>query len=216
MRLVDQSPRLSRDLDSSELRGRPIQEEWVREALLTVAAKRVVLGIDRIVRHSIASIGFLVRCRSLTGGEQIAITVSVTWDEPLLLNPELQALELPSLGKVQVPVVHRAERAAEKVRAFMDRGEANDAHDLHWYATRRLNADDWRRLPHLIQNKFTLLRVPPETNLHQRFDAMRINAQKQWKRSQGLVMVADPPSWEEVETQLVRFKALISQYLPRP
>ncbi len=215
MRLVDQSPRLSRDLDSSELRGRPIQEEWVREALSTAAARRVVLGIDRIVRRSVASVGFLVRCRPLTGGEQIAITVSVNWDEPLLLSPELQAIELPNLDKVLVPVVHRAERAAEKVRAFMDRGEASDAHDLHWYATRRLNADDWRRLPDLTQNKLTLLRVPPETNLHQRFDAMRINAQEQWQRSQGLVMVADLPSWEEVDAQLMRFKALIPQHLPR-
>lgn len=215
MRLVDQSPRLSRDLDSSELRGREIREEWVREALSTAVAKRVVLGIDRIVRRSAASISFLVRCRPLTGGEQIAITVSVNWDEPLLMSPELQAIELPNRDHVRVPVVHRAERAAEKVRAFMDRGEANDAHDLHWYGTRRLNADDWRRLPDLIRNKLALLRTPPESDLHQRFDAMRVAAQEQWERGQGLVMVRDPPSWEEVDAQLMRFGALIPQYLPR-
>lgn len=213
MRLVDQSPRLSRDLDSSELRGHPIREEWVREALSTRAARRVVLGVDRIVRRSAESISFLVRCRSLTGGEQIAITVSVNWDEPLLLEPERQSIELPNRDLVQIPVVHRAERAAEKVRAFMDRGEANDAHDLYWYGTRVLSPDDWRRLQELIQEKLALLRVPSETDLHQRFDTMRANAQEQWRRGQGLVTIAQPPTWQEVDAQLLRFRALVPHRL---
>ncbi len=115
MRLVDQSPRLSRDLDGSELRGHLIREEWVREALSTKAARRVVLGVDKIVRGGAASISFLVRCRALTGGEQIAITVSVNWDEPLLLEPERQSIELPNRDRVHVPVVHRAERPQRKL-----------------------------------------------------------------------------------------------------
>ncbi len=116
MRLVDESPRLSRDLDSSELRGRPIREESVREALSTRAAKRVVLGLDRIVRGGATSISFLVRCRPLTGGQQIAMTVSVNWDEPVLLKPESRLITLPNGDQVRVPVMHRGERAAEKVR----------------------------------------------------------------------------------------------------
>jgi hypothetical protein len=109
--------------------------------------------------------------------------------------------------------MHRAERAAEKVRAFMERGEANDAHDLHWYGIHSLNAVDWRLLPDLILKKLAILRVPPETDLHQHFDAMRVNAQEEWQRGQGLVIVAEPPPWEEVDAQLMRFKALIPQYL---
>lgn len=61
MRLVDQSPRLSRDLDSAELRGRPIQEKWVREALSTARAKRAVLGVERIVRRSATSLSLAVK-----------------------------------------------------------------------------------------------------------------------------------------------------------
>jgi len=213
MRLVDQSPRLSRDLDSSELRGRPIREEWVREALSTRAAKRVVLGLDRIVRGGATSISFLVRCRPITGGQQIAITVSVNWDEPLLLEPEPQLIRLPNGDQVQIPVMHRAERAAEKVRAFMDRGEANDAHDLHWYSTRSLRAADWRRLPRLISDKLVLLRVAPGVDLHQRFDVMRARARERWARGQGLVTVAQPPEWENVDAELIRFRDLVPRYL---
>ena len=213
MRLVDQSPRLSRDLDSSELQGRRVEEKWVRDALSTTAARRVVLGVERIVRRGTASISFLVRCRPLTGGEEIPITVSVNWEEPLVLPPEQALIELPNREQVRVPVVHRAERAAEKVRAFLGRGEANDAHDLHWYGTRVLRTGDWKVLPHLVRRKLHLLRVRPNTDLHRRFEEMRANAAGQWRRGQGLVVVANPPVWEEVDQQLTRLKRLIPQRL---
>ena len=214
MRLVDQSPRLSRDLDCSELRGRPVREEWVREALSPQAARQVVLGVERIVRRGTASLSFLVRCRSLTGGEEIPITVSVNWEEPLVLAPERQSIELPNGAQVRVPVVHRAERCAEKVRAFLERGEASDAHDLHWFGSRVLEPKDWDVLPNLTRKKVRLLRVPQSTDLHRRFEDMRVNAREQWRRGQGLVVVADLPAWEEVHQQLTRCKRLVPQHLP--
>ncbi len=95
----------------------------------------------------------------------------------------------------------------------MDRGEANDAHDLHWYSTRSLRDADWRRLPALVSAKLVLLRVAPGVDLHHRFDMMRARAGEQWARGQGLVTIAQPPAWESVDAELMKFKALVPQYL---
>lgn len=40
MRLVDRSPRLSRDLDGSAVAGQRMQRRWIEEALSTPAARR--------------------------------------------------------------------------------------------------------------------------------------------------------------------------------
>lgn len=216
MRLIDRSPRLSRDLDSAELRGHPIQRRWVREALSTRKAKRAVLGVSDIVRQSPKSLGFLVRCRSISGGTDMPITLTVNWEEPIELEPEWQSFNLPGGDPIRIPVLHRVERAAEKVRAFLDRGEANDAYDLYWYSTRVLDANDWKRLPGVLRAKLRVLRHAVGDELHKRFETMRSNAATQWQIGQGIVVVENPPNWDAVNRQLSAFKKLVPQKRPKP
>ena len=138
LHLVNASQRLSRDLDTAEIRGNEMDEQTVRRALSTPAASKVVLRIDKIVSRGKESLSLIVHCRPLRGGETVGITVSINWSEPFTLKPVLESYALPDGTPISVPVMDPRERAAEKVRAFMTRGEASDAYDLWWYATKVL------------------------------------------------------------------------------
>lgn len=208
LRLIDKSERLSRDLDSAEIRGQRIDGRVIVRALSTVVAKKVVL---RVVpsRPGKTSISFIVECRRLVGGATMSINVTVNWSDPFLLPAVMANYELPDGTPIKVPVMHGAERSAEKVRAFLTRGEAADAYDLWWYWRRVLKPADLARLPKLIKKKAekAVPPIPNGDNLHARFDEMREKAKEEWKSGKGLVLAGNKPDWKDVDVALLQFKA---------
>lgn len=209
LRLVDKSERLSRDLDSAEIRGQRVAARLVIRALSTDFARRVVLHVAPS-STSKTGMSFLVECRRLAGGA-IAITLTINWSDPLILPAVMAGYELPDGTPIKVPVMQAVERASEKVRAFLTRGEASDAYDLWWYWTRVLKSADHSKLLNLITRKCerAIPAIPRPSDLHARFDDMRANAREAWDINQGLVIAGSKPDWKDVDAALLRFKAHI-------
>jgi predicted nucleotidyltransferase component of viral defense system len=143
------------------------------------------------------------------GGATLPITITINWSEPFVLPPVMANYKLPDGTPIKVPVMQAVERAAEKVRAFVTRGEATDAYDLWWYWNRVLTADDRTKLPGLIKQKLasTARPLPGAGKLHDRFDEMRANAEAEWKTGKGLILTGKKPAWEDVSAALLEFKA---------
>lgn len=213
LQLVEKSERLSADLDSAEIRGNRVDGADVVRALSTEEAKRVVLSVFRN-RPGADSASFLLECRGLAGGAAITISLTINWSEPFLLPAVMSDYALPNKTHVTVPVMAAVERAAEKVRAFLSRGEGTDAYDLWWYWTRVLTTADRARLPNLIKKKLAApsSRVP-EGDLHARFDAMAQNAEREWARGTGLVLTGPKPEWVAVQRALTGFKSVVPRAL---
>lgn len=208
LRLVEKSERLSRDLDSADIRGERIDARLVVRALGTAEAKKVVL---RVVpnRPGRTSISFVVECRHLGGGATMPVMLTINWSEPFILPVVMADYQLPDGTPIKVPVMQAIERAAEKARAFLTRGEATDAYDLWWYWNRVLTAAGREQLPGLIKRKLAspARAVPGADKLHQRFDEMRANAEDEWKTGKGLVLSGKKPEWKDVDAALLKFKA---------
>ena len=209
MRLVDNSPRLSRDLDGAAVSGTAIRRSWVEDALSTAEARKIILGLPKIVNENRTSLVFpIIECRPLSGRAKITVSLSINWDEPLLESPELCEIRLPK-GVARIPVVHRRERAAEKVRAFMMRAEVADAYDLYRYGSHILQAEDWSRLPGLISSKLKG-RFPKETDLHNQFDLVLTQVERSWgRRGTMVIAAAEIPDWLTVLKELKRFEASV-------
>lgn len=152
---------------------------------------------------------FLVECRRLAGGSTLPITITINWSEPFILPAVMANYELPDGKPIKVSVMQAVERAAEKVRAFLTRGEASDAYDLWWYWNRVLTTADRAKLPGLVKRKLALSArpIPRADKLHERFDEMRENAQDEWKTGKGLVLSGTKPDWKDVDAALLKFKA---------
>jgi len=148
-------------------------------------------------------------CRPLSGQGKVAVSLSINWDDPLLDVPEQRTVEIAG-RRVELPVMTARERAAEKARAFLTRGEAADAHDLYYYGSVVLTAPDRRRLPDLIRRKLQRSRLP-DTDLHVRWDEMAVLAEASYARGEGLLLVATKAPWPVVQRQLRRFKAAVPE-----
>lgn len=166
--------------------------------------------IDRIAARGADSLTWLVHCRALRGGSTVGISVSINWSEPFTLKPVMESYKLPDGSPISVPVMDSRERAAEKLRAFLTRGEASDAYDLWWYATKVLTASDVLSMGRLIQTKLGRSRLGGGDVLV-RFDEMRDNAKAEWTMGTGLVIAGPKPTWPEVDKALGRFKAVTPQ-----
>jgi hypothetical protein len=211
MTLFDQSPRLSRDLDAVLVSGGGITEKMVREALGTPAATKVVVRIDRFVTVDGDAIRFpLIVCRPFSGQGQINVQISINWSSPLLCDPEFGEFEVGG-RRVTLRLMARRERLAEKVRAFLDRGEDRDAFDLSHYVERGLRADEWKDLPRLVSEK---LRVDPDilegTDLHVLFDRQLEEIGLVWGTRGGLTLMRARPSWDVVRPRIVS----LQRYVP--
>ena len=208
MKLVDGSPRFSADLDGAAVAGREVRRSWIEEALSTPEARRVVLGIPRIVNVSERGIGYpVLECRAIAGHSPITLKLSVNWHAPLLRDPEWRTIEVHGVGEAALPIVDRRERAAEKVRAFLERGEVRDAHDLYHYESRVLLRGDWGALKTLVRRKLHEVGIPWERALVQEFDSRVSQAQREWPGT--IVVEGGAPGWDVVERSLMRFKTLL-------
>ena len=119
----------------------------------------------------------------------------------------MESYTLPDGTPISVPVMDSRERAAKKVRAFLTRGEAADAYDLWWYATKVLTASEVLSLGKLIQTKLGRSRLSTGDVLL-RFDEMSRNAKVEWTTGTGLVIAGPKPRWTEVDKALARFKSV--------
>ena len=165
------------------------------------------LTTSRTPARGAESLTLLVHCRALRGGTTVGVTASINWSEPFSLKPVMESYALPDGTPIRVPVMDRRERAAEKVRAFLTRGEAADAYDLWWYATKVLTANELLGLGPLIQTKLGRSRLGSGDVL-ERFDDMRDNAKTEWTSGTGLVIAGPKPAWAEVDKALIRFKSV--------
>ena len=134
---------------------------------------------------------------------------TINWSEPFILPVVMGDYLLPNGTPIKVPVMQAVERAAEKVRAFLTRGEATDAYDLWWYWNRVLTRSDREKLPRLVKRKLasSARPIPRGDKLHERFDEMRANAHDEWKTGKGLVLSGKKPEWKDADAALLKFKA---------
>ncbi len=215
MTLFDGSPRLSRDLDAVLVSGGRITEKMVREALGTPAAKMVVVRIDRFVSVDADAIRFpLVVCRPFSGQGQIDVQISINWSSPLLCEPEQGEFEING-RKVVLRLMARRERLAEKLRAFLDRGEDRDAFDLSHYVERGLRADEWKELPDLVSEKLRVdPDIPPGADLHALFDQQLETIGRVWGTRGGLTLMRVRPSWDVVLPRIVSLRRFVPARKP--
>lgn len=214
LHLIDASPRFSADLDASTTTGRAIRREWIEEAMRSDLGRRMMLAEPRIEPGKKAWVLPDVQCRALGGRPPITLKVSINWSAPLLCEPEWRGLrshELQLLAgeagisppQVLLPVVALDERIAEKLRAFVVRGQPEDAYDLAFHAEHSL---DERRVKHLVQMvPVKLSEAIPEMleggeDLHKRFQTMISRVANAWPGQ--LVVRGGAPAWNAVEPLL--------------
>ncbi len=195
-------------LDSGDIRGDRVDPRVVIAALSAEQARKVVLSVTP-AGSSPDGCAFLVECRALRG-RRTTIKISINWSEPFVLAPVQASYKIPDGTPITVPVMQPLERAAEKVRAFLSRGEASDAYDLWFYWTKVLTPADREGLATMTKRKLrsSASRVPKSvTDMLQRFDEMREIAKEEWRTGRNLVIEGTKPEWDEVDRALLRFKA---------
>ncbi len=213
MRLVEKSPRLSRDLDSSLIMhtGRRVTLEDVEAALSTDEARKIVKRVDR---KSVSSESTQLRipvivCLPKSGIDEVQVSFSVNWSEPILLETVVEDVEVE--GKpVRLRVMARPERIAEKVRTYLNRGEHRDVFDLYLYATRWMTRGDWGQLADLVERK--LLADPKASKGDQAraaFDRNTAALAVGWDDPKNplRLLSAEVPVWKQVGPVLAKFRA---------
>lgn len=222
MTLIDESPRLSADLDAVVVTGRAVRDRQVRAALLAeLDGRRIVTDVG-IVNAGPQSLQYpFVQARSFSGLGAVNIRLELSWRDPPILPAELLEVRIPrdlhvAAGRprlIRLPVLARVERAAEKVRAFLERGLDRDAFDLHYHAG-RLSAADRTRLRSLIERKLKAGELPNGCDLHAQFATALESASQSWPA--GLVIVREPPPWTHVARVLnSTYKPLLRSPLRR-
>ncbi len=215
MTLFDESPRLSRDLDAVLVSGGRISEATVREALSTPEAKKVVVRVDRFVTTDKKGIRFpVVVCHPLSGKGEVHLQVSINWSSPLLCETETGTFKIGS-RKVTLRIMARRERLAEKIRAFLVRGEDRDAFDLSHYVSRGLPREHWEQMPGLVEEK---LRVDTDlaagADLHALFDDHLEALATTWGKRGGLTLITGLPTWDVVRPRVARLKRYVPKVKP--
>lgn len=107
-------------------------------------------------------------------------------------------------------VVARRERLAEKIRAFLDRGEDRDAFDLYHYVEQGLPDEHWRELPGLVATK--MLEdddIAGDTDLLALFDQRVATVGLAWGTRGGLVLMRDRPTWDSVRANVVSLRRYV-------
>lgn len=209
MRLADNSPRLSRDLDAVDLVATGIRADDVEAALTSPAAKRFIINPGKVTRGTDRLVLNFVEVRLLSGGN-LPIRMTIHWVEKPLCPREELVVELPNGNIARFTILARRERAAEKVRAFIDRALGRDAFDLWYFARERLDVRDWRELPKLIDSKLTRSELlAPGEDVLAAFDAAVAQVEESWDPSADLILVEQAPSWAEVKEEILRFRGCL-------
>lgn len=213
MTLVESSPRLSRDLDSSLVlhTGKRVTLEDVETALSTPEARVIVRRVDKKGATTGSSQLRIpvITCHPQSGVGEVTVSFSINWSEPILLDPVLEDVEIDT-RRVKLRVMDRVERVAEKVRTFINRGEHRDAFDLHVYASRWMTAGAWAQLTNLIALK---LQADPKAPKGERaraiFDERTAALSASWDSDRNPLLLprGTRPAWKDVEPTLQKYRA---------
>lgn len=212
MTLIDGSPRLSADLDGAMASRTRVGLNLVYDVLTnTPRARQIVKRVDE-KSMSINADGLrfsVIVFRPPSGIGEVAVSLSIHWNEPLLMDAEW--ITVPSqVGPIRLPVVARVERAAEKVRAFVVRGIDRDAYDLFRYRE-LLNRAEWAILARCVYEKFRYENtLPIGADLPALFDGHLPALAQEWPKSRMVIMGQPTPPWDTVKPAIQPFKA----YLP--
>lgn len=210
MTLFDGSPRLSRDLDAVLVSGARITEATVRDALGTPAARKVVIRVDRFVTTDRNGIRFpVVVCHPLSGLGEVHMQMSINWSSPLQCKTERGTFEVDG-REVTLRVMARRERVAEKIRAFLDRGEDRDAFDLSHFVERGLEAEEYAALAVLVEGKLAVDDdLASGIDLHALFDQRIKEIGPLWGTRGGLILLKELPTWPVVKPRLLRLRKYV-------
>lgn len=217
MHLVDGSPRRSNDLDAHAATAGLIKAEWLKAALSTNEARKVVFGAPREFRKSGDSITILgLDCRAPSGKGKIQLTVNITWRSPLCLMPAMMDIKTATGLVITIPVMHQTERCAEKLDAFLFRDEVNDSYDLYFYGP-RIERGHWKDvLPEIMRVKLAHDdRAADGLNVVELFETRLSAAEVTWAQGSASLNVKPVPSWEEVQIQLRRYRAMLPEGLDK-
>lgn len=212
LRMAHEVPRFSKDLDASAVaRQRPIRAAWVREVLEAHDRTRrgfVQAGYQLIEQGKRLHTEGLV-CTA-PSGQSVGIGLEFNWHEKLLI-PEIEMLPIRAagLGQVTIPVMHRVERAAEKLRAFLDRARGADAADLHFFRKLVLLPGQLEAVRRLLEPKF---KANPYLHDVKDFPALfdeRLAASEADYRAGAAIISGSPPKWTEIAESLAEWRALL-------
>jgi len=210
MRLLDNSPRFSGDLDAVVITGRPIEQRWIDEALWdNPLAARTFIRRPRLVNMNESGLVYpIIECRAIGSGQNpITIKMSIGWAEPLQRDPVWRTLQVHGFAEeVRLPTVDPLERAAEKLRAFLDRASVNDAFDLNQFASRGHPAEDWGEVRRMVPIKLEASRLAGQA-FREVFDQQLAHVKNTWPG--GLIVEGEIPRWESVEPGVLRFRDLL-------
>lgn len=222
MQHVDASPRFSRDIDANAvelklLATRRVQKRWINRALNTARAKRVVRSMNDLVATPNTLHLPLIQCQAIASPPPVNISLSVTWREPLLLNPAWQTLKDPISGEeFSLLVMDPLERCSEKVRAILTRRRCPDAFDVDFYHRKVLQAGDRARLGGLVVQKLTnmpkgKLPIAVGAPLDQAFRIACEEIEPMWPGA-DLIIAEAAPEWVEIAPSLSAIGRLLAGY----
>jgi predicted nucleotidyltransferase component of viral defense system len=212
MRLLDDSPRFSGDLDGAAVFGKTIRQEWIEEALWdNPQAKRVFVGgRPRIINKTSRGISYpIIECRAVGSGQSpVTLRLSINWSECLQLAPVWRELRVHGIKEpIRIPTVDPRERAAEKLRAFLERADVNDAFDLDQFAKRDWSTADWAEVQRLLPIKLQNSSLRAEADLPGRFDRQVAAVKATWPGE--IVVATGVPNWEAIQPGVDRFRDLV-------
>lgn len=219
MQHVDASPRYSRDIDAAVISApltssKTIRTQWVQEALTSEEARKVVMRVEPepfIANKTLRAP--IIKCHTVAGPPPVTIAFSVTWREPLLRKPVIATFSQPIDGsQFSVPVLHPAERCAEKIRAFLMRQLCRDAFDLYYYQSVTLAGADRRALPDLVLDKLSLRDKESDPAAHtpllELWDDACAAAATSWP-GPDLILSGNQVGWTMVKQQLDALRRLL-------
>jgi predicted nucleotidyltransferase component of viral defense system len=212
LQMGHQSPRFSRDLDATAIAQQAIQKRWVEDVLNAhrVGSKRGYVQRYELVEQSTRLLTKSLRCLAVSGN-QVDLRIEINWSEaPIRPTGERLTINAENRDPVQLRVMHRVERAAEKLRAFLDRGFGGDAYDLYFFRANVLTRAQFQHeikpmLPIKIGNVPALAK---HANLRQLFDQQAASAEKHYASS-NVVISGAPPAWSTIAAALPAWRALL-------
>lgn len=214
LQMGHQSPRFSRDLDATAVARQAIQKGWVDEVLEAhrVGGKHGYIQHYELVEQRTRLLTKSLRCLAVSGN-QIDLRIEINWSEaPIRPAGEQLTIQAVNRDPVQLRVMHRVERAAEKHRAFLERGFGGDAYDLYFFHAHVLTRSEFQReikpmLPVKFGNVSALAAHP---DLKRLFDERMAEAEQHYASS-NVVISGTPPAWSTVAAALPAWRALLDE-----
>lgn len=211
LRMAHEAPRFSKDLDGSAVAKKEIKMEWLHEVLEENERRNggFVMGGYQVIKQArrIHTQGLVCNAPS---GREVPVSIEFNWHEPLLM-PDIEWLEVeaPTVGKQAIPAMNRVERAAEKVRAFLDRALGADAYDLYFFGDKVLSAAHFELVRPLLPRKFEYnAALRGVTDYRALFDQRLAESERSY-RSGAAVISGDPPDWEVIRAALEPWRELL-------